>query len=133
MDAALGGQGAGLTRTEDRARGVDWPTSGAGVAPSRAFKTAAVTDLPPTSSLFLPSSLPFSSLPPSLGVGFGCSYSTCFLSALSAVHSAQNPSLKPLSKDAGVRAQVSVGKDASGAVEVRLLRFPSFFASLRDE
>ncbi|ORY88430.1 organic hydroperoxide resistance protein [Leucosporidium creatinivorum] len=52
---------------------------------------------------------------------FGIAYSTCFLSALNAVHSAQNPSLKALSKDAGVRTEVSVGKDASGALEGFLL------------
>lgn len=68
----------------------------------------------------------------------GLAWSTCFLSALSAVHAEQSgPNAKPLPKSTAVRANISIGKDAHEklpgfllAAELEVLKGPLAEAGL---
>ena len=61
----------------------------------------------------------------------GLAWSTCFLSALNAVHGEKHPGAKPLPKSTAVRANISIGKDAHAklpgfllAAELEVLKGP---------
>ncbi|KAK4705477.1 lipoyl-dependent peroxiredoxin, partial [Phenoliferia sp. Uapishka_3] len=71
---------------------------------------------------------------------FGMAYSTCFLSALGAVHGIQSPTLKALPKSTSVRALVSIGKSPKGVpegfllgVELEIVRGPLMKVGLNEE
>lgn len=70
----------------------------------------------------------------------GLAWSTCFLSALGAVHAQHSPDAKPLPKSTAVRANISIGKDAAEklpgfllAAELDVLKGPLVEAGLNDK